>query len=331
MNKKQVSMQYIADKVGVSKVTVSKALNSLPGVSSELRKKITDMSLELGYQKKSSSKKAQNILILMSKRFFIEDENFYKVILYYLNDICAKSGYSSNFYILDEKADIEMSIINSLTSGSITGICILGEIHKEYITKLLKYNILIVGIDFYMPDVNVSFVINDNYLAAYFATIHLINLGHNRIGFSGDVKHSQNVFDRFMGYKKALMQNNIVFDESLIIHESNIDNIFFPNFTLPENMPSAFFCHCDKAAYMLIKRLQDMGYKIPEDISVIGFDNTELSQKSVPAITTINIDKKAMATKAFDLLTSLFEDQAHLGEIITLNCKLIKRDSTNEK
>ena len=330
MYKKDVSMQTVADKLGITKVSVSKAINGQPGISEELRKKVLSVCDEMGYvmQKPKQNQVSHNFCVLMHRRFFIEDEKFYTVILYHLNRLCSNSGYTANFCIISEGEEFEPSFTNSLKNGAISGVFLLGEIEPRFVNEILSYRLPIVAIDFNYIDYRIDHVLIDNYESIQTAMRYLIELGHKNFGFSGSLRHSNNIFDRYMGYLKSLMQNGFEINDEWHIVESNYYNSYVSDFYLPEKLPTVFVCHCDKAAYVLVERLKKIGIKVPEDISVLGFDNTEICVNSDPAITSVNVEKDRLAQAAFNLMQNRLSNPASEIQRIMINCELIKREST---
>ena len=323
----KITMQKIADKVGVSKVTVSKVLNGMPGISEETQKKIINMANELGYKKKNRIKTAQaknlKLFLMISKRYFLEDDKFYTVIVYHLNNIYQKLGAETIFTVVNAQ-NIE-EVAGREYHGS--GIFLIGEFDKDFVLKLSEKGLPIVGIDFYMPNIHMDFVMNDNYNAAFYATQFLIDCGHTKIGFSGNIQHSNSITDRYYGDRKALYKNNIKFSKDWIIQENDYDNVYSYDFSLPADMPTAFLCHSDKTGIILKERLATLGYKVPDDVSIISFDNTERSAYPQNNLTAIDIDTKGMAYKAHDLMMNRLAHPSLLPQKYILSSEIVHRAS----
>lgn len=327
MNNK-VTMQDIADSLGVTKVSVSKALNSQPGVGDELRQRIIETAEEMGYvgtKRFASGKVSRAYAYIVTKRYFIEADNFYNVIIYYLGKKCAESASRLYSFVLSEDDEKNRVIPHSLAEQKPDGIFLIGEMSEEYILALKTLDIPLVAVDFSNPMLDIDCVIPDNYGMAMYTASYLYRNGHRKIGFVGDIKASVNILDRYMGYKKALAVFSLPEREDWVISDIGSNSKYTLDFALPADMPTAFICHCDTAAYYLIQKLRACGMSVPEDVSVVSFDNTEMASRCVPGITTMDIDKKAIAYRSVSVMTARIENAAYtpranvypdLGELI---------------
>lgn len=186
--------------------------------------------------------------------------------------------------------------------------------------------------DFYETDAKHDCVIADNFLNGFSATNYLIEKGHTRIGFVGRYDQTLSIADRFFGYQKALASHGIAFNPQWHLSNNDPDTgIYSLNIPLPDDLPTAFVCHCDRAAYFLIQRLQMANLSVPEDISVISFDNTNLAENVQPPLTTVNISTKEIAKSSYARLRKRIANNALPTQRIYIPSNLIERDSVAEK
>ena len=155
---------------------------------------------------------------------------------------------------------------------------------------------------------------------------YLISLGHRRIGFIGSKTATSSIFDRYMGYLKALIEHDLEIRDDWIIEDRDkysdpIDLVF------PEDMPTAFVCNCDEAAFQAIKQLREHGYSVPEDVSVVGYDNYLISEVSDPTITTISIDAEYMAELTVNTLIQRLNDPSTVYRMRTIEGELVIKNS----
>ena len=184
MKNKKVTMQMIADRLGVSKVAVHKALNNQPYVSKELKDKIIQAADEMGYRKTKPVKANLNRLaFIVPVRFFLEDEHFYRNIFYYINNLAHQNNIHLALFIVSLNDETEVNLPESLTASAFDGLFLAGEIKDKYNEKIAKLKIPTLFIDFYKPNMNFDCVISDNFLNGFNATNYLIERGHERIGF----------------------------------------------------------------------------------------------------------------------------------------------------
>jgi len=333
VDNKNVTMQDIASQLGITKVSVSKAINNQPGVSEELKRQILETSYKLGYKKNGLRKEFTDVKkfgFLVPKRFFLENDNFYTVIYYYMTRECEKKNINLHLFIIDPVDEKELTLPFSFKEYNLNGVFFVGEIGASYINLIKNLVFPIVIIDFYNPHLTEDCVITDNFYAGYMATTNLIDKGHYNIGFVGNPGYSTSVMDRFYGYRKALSENELEYTKEWNISNNDVSGIYTLEHPLPDPMPTAFVCHCDMAAYYLMLKLQSKGISVPDQVSLVSFDNTKLSQKCYPPLTTIDINKRNIAHKALQQLLWKMEHPAAEMQRVLLNTHLIERGSTKK-
>jgi LacI family transcriptional regulator len=331
----KVTLDTIANKLGVTKVTVSKALNNQPGVSEELKKRIIQTSLEVGYITKNAAKLAKTVSklgILVPKRFFLDTDNFYTRIYYYMNQECAKRDISLSLYILNPEQEhnnfIPLSLIQD--QSDINGLFIVGEVSEGYVSTLISNRFPVIAIDFYKPELSLDCIVSDNYQSGYAVTKHLIDKGHVNIGFVGNPYYTTSIMDRYCGYIKALTAHQLELNKTWHIVNNDENGSYLIDYSLPQQLPTAFVCHCDMAAYKLMLKLQGEGISVPDQVSIISFDNTDLSQTVVPALTSMNISKHDFASEAVNLMLWRIKHSGEQSKNIYLKSRLIERDSVSQ-
>ncbi|MGB4658119.1 MAG: LacI family DNA-binding transcriptional regulator [Mobilitalea sp.] len=331
MKSKKITMQAIADQLDVSKVTVYKALNNQKYVSEELRERIVNTANKMGYVApiKISQSRTNRLAFITPKRFFLKDESFYTTIFYHLNNACLNDEILLTLFVVNNIEEENCTLPNTLSQGNFDGVFIAGEMKDDYIKCIGNLSLPILLIDFYKPNFNYDCVIADNFFNGFSATNYLIERGHTEIGFVGSLKQTTSISDRFFGYQKALVNHGLTFNPDWhLINYNPVTGIYDLDTPLPGNLPTAFVCHCDKAAYFIIQRLNMENIKVPKDISIISFDNTDLAASSSPALTTIDISTKDIAKKSYAQLQARIEDNTIPKQRIYIPCNIIERDST---
>lgn len=333
MNSKNVSMQDIASRLGITKVSVSKALNGQPGISNSLKNRIITVAKEMGYEKntgKLPSRKVKKLGFFVSERFFVESDNFYTKIYYYLGRECASLHIQLVLYIISAEDERSLVLPFSLKTDNLDGLFLAGQISDHYINQLTEFNIPIVAIDFYQPFTKIDCIVFDNFYSSYMATLYLIKKGHKDIGFVGNPKYTTSVADRFYGYLKALEQNALAFRSEWHIVNNDLSGVYTESYSLPDTLPTAFICHCDMAAYNLMLRLRLQGVSVPGQVSLISFDNTSLSQNCDPPLTTVDIDTGRLGSRSLQQMLYRIGSTFAEPQKITLDTRLIERDSVAE-
>lgn len=329
--KKNITLKDIAEKVGVSAVTVSKALTDKDGVSDDVRKKIKEVANELGYKVSVPSGQGSlsgNIGVIVAKKFIRDDANaFYLKMYQSLVQTLSRFRYYGILEIIspiNEKNNIMPKVMED---KKVDAIIVLGQFQSEYIVMLQESKLPLVLLDYYDKRLNIDAVIGDSVYGSYRATNYLLSEGHRKIGFVGSIFSTNSIMDRYLGYYKALIESKCEIKENWLIDDRNDEGEYI-DLELPiEDMPTAFICNCDNVCYLLINKLNELGYQVPNDISVIGYDNSILSTISNLNLTTVEVNIDAMTESAADLIIKKIKSEKHCCGMRIIESKLIVRDS----
>lgn len=329
--KKSVTMKDIANKLNVSVVTVSKALGGKEGVSDELKNRIVACAEEMGYRLNSLAKSmrdgySHNIGVIVSERFIGNTQSFYPIFHQYLSQKLGEYGYSVIIKVLSLSDENQLVLPRAYYEKKIDGLIVLGQIDVSYANLLDKSDIPVVLLDFYDERIDIDSVVTDNFFGSYEITSYLIKNGHRSISFIGNIYATSSIQDRFLGYFKALLGNGMCLREDQIISDRDSNGKYI-EILLPENMPTAFVCNNDEIAFNLIAKLKVIGYDVPGDISVVGFDNSVHSSLSVPGITTMSVHVEQMAETASKIIVKKIQKPNTRYGRVTIKGNLLSRDS----
>jgi LacI family transcriptional regulator len=335
-NSHKVRLSDIAEKLNVSTVTVSKAIADKEGVSDELREKIKQLATEMGYRQKSSrfanlrgENSTGNIGILIPSRFFERSTSFYWNMYNALSRELLVNGYYAIMEQLDNEDEFDLVMPHMVMDKKVDGVILLGQLSNDYAHYFTKHYSSFIFLDFYIGDENTDSVTTDNFYSEYLMTEYLIAQGHRNIRYVGNFGATTSISDRFMGFMKAMLENglHVSFDE--IINDRNAKGIYDP-IKLPSKMPDAFVCNCDETASKLITILKSKGLRVPEDVSVVGFDNYVASGIVNPPLTTVAVDPTATARAAVELLIKKITGQPYNHGHTVIGGKIILRDSVKK-
>lgn len=332
---KPVKMADIAEKLNVSTVTVSKALTGQKGVSDEMRVRIKELAREMGYkytgQKDKQEEKSYNIGVLISNRYLDNSDSFYWKMYQEVAGLAMTQGVFTLLELLHEEDELEGRVPKLIEEDKVDGVIVIGKPGHGYEKNLeKKVNKPMVFLDFYDAELKTDSVISNSYLGAYILTNHLIRAGHKRIAYVGTLMVTDSVTDRYMGYCKALMENGLANDPELLINDRNLETGLRDaenTIELPENMPTAFVCNCDFIASLVIKQIRQKGLRVPEDVSVVGFDNYLYPGLCDIGITTYEVDIREMARKSLSILTKIMKGEPHGTGQNIVEGRLIEKDS----
>ena len=324
---KKVTMQDIADRLGITKVSVSKALNGQPGISAQTRARILEAAVQLGYAGRArETGRPKRFAMLVAKRFFLETDGFYTEIAYHLNEFSLRDGHQIYTVVLSAEAEEALELPDALQDPLFDGIFLLGELNDAYVRMLAARRVNAVAVDFDNEALCTDCVLTDNFYLGFRAAKYLIRLGHRRIGFVGNIYQTHSIMDRYFGCVKALTLENLPVREDWRLINNDPYNLYLMDVLLPAEMPTAFVCHCDMAAYYLMESLRRAGLRVPQDVSLISFDNTALSERTQPQLTSFDINRNDIARRAYQCMLERCVQDGGKRRLF-VNNRLIERQS----
>ena len=333
MARKQVTLSDIAEVCGTSSVTVSKALSGKDGVGDELREKIKTVAREMGYV--FSVKAVQpdfegNIGVIIPEKFLTPIGTFYWALYNRIVQRLKEDNISCIQENIGEDEEAALITPNILANDKIKGLISLGQLSPEYVKMLMQKTNNLVLLDYYIPGIDIDCVITNGISGTYLITNHLIENGHKNIGFIGTRLATSSIFDRFAGFARAMLEHNLPIREDWVIKDRKNDNMDFGEMDFPSTMPTAFVCNCDEIAFAAIRKLKSLGYSVPDDISVVGYDNFLISEIAEPQITTISVDAKGIADTAVAMLIERINNPLKRSEIRSISGKLEIKNSVRK-
>jgi len=313
-----ITLQDVANEVGFSRGYVSRALRSRPEVPPETQAKVVAAATKLGYRpnlvaKSLRSKKTKTIGAIIADI----DNTFYAAIVNGIEDTAREKGYSIILSNTDEDPARERAAVDLLGDKRVDGLLIT-PVRKQTVELLRKKRpgipFVVVARYFDKSIFQINYVGVDEVLGGFLATEYLIKKGHRRILYVNAPSRFLNARERLAGYKKALLQHQLEFDENLIIT--------LPNQTMEEAYEltkkalskkldfTAVFAYCDFFALGAMRALYERGFRIPEDIAVVGYDDIEfVSYLQVP-LTTVHTPKYRLGKEAIELLVRIISEKS---------------------
>lgn len=331
------TIKDVAERAGVSVMTVSRVINNSKYVSQEAREKVEKAMKELGY--------VPNALAhgLITKRthvlgLVVSDitNPFFTTIARGVEDTAIKNGFNIILCNTDEDVEKEERYIELLLRKRVEGIILSPAdcSKRESVEQILKRNVPLVLIDRYIKGLNVDCVYSDSISGAYELTRYLINLGHRRIGIIVGPNRISTALDRVEGYKRALQDAGILIDESLIrwgekySREDGYRNA--KELLATKNPPTAIFGGNRLITVGILKAIRELDLKIPDDVSVVSFDEVEDMSVTNPFLTVMSQDSYNIGVIATEKLLERIRGDSNLlirfGHTI-LQPKLIIRES----
>ena len=221
-----------------------------------------------------------------------------------------------------------------VTDKRVDGIIVMGRLSWEYLDYLNENcTIPIIYLDFCDNKKEADTVISDSYYGAYRLANYLFEMGHTRIGYIGTVLATGSITDRYMGYLRAMMEHGCdVKPEWIIADREREHGSIDPEkyICLPNKLPTAFVCNCDLAASYLIRKLEAHGLKVPQDISVVGYDNFIYPGMCDVGITTYEVDIKEMARRAVHTLIKKISGEDYRHRVYIVEGQLVIKESVRK-
>lgn len=332
----------VAEKAGVSISTVSNVINGTKYVSDELKIKINQAIAELQYEvdpvaRSLKSKKTRNIGVVITNISRI----FFPQVIKGIQDSAIKHGYNLTFCNTNDSFEDEKKFVQMLESTWVDGI-ILDSVSDINDTEYFKYlstlgndkkPIPVVSIERQADTYGIDSVVVNNAYGGSLATRHLIECGCRKVGFITGPLYSCVIQDRMNGYKNELGKAELEISSDRIVEGdfSPLSGYHAMKQILLKGIDiEGVFAANDQMAIGAIKAIKENGIRIPEDIKVIGFDNTFIASIVQPSLTTINVPKYKMGDTAVHLLVKRIEkNSSQAAETVELPINLILRQSTD--
>ena len=315
--------RVFAKELGVSYMTARKAVESL--VTKGVLYKVPKKGTYVADQKKNAVKTKSIGYFLDSSIRDGLSSPYYSMIFDALEKEATKNGYGLVYFTNGDGADY----LDILTK--VDGVIVSCFPRIEAIIQEIKKRVAVVCIDNSPSDKSIPTVTLDNFNSVAQSIDYLCSLGHKRIGFISGLDDSDIGRDRLAGYTSALQNHNISEDRDLVFRG---DYTFATGkkgadyFLSLDKPPSAIMCANDTMAISAIKEIFSKGFDVPDDISIIGFDDITIAAQITPALTTISVPVREIAEQSFRLLRMAMNENEATYQHAVLPCKLVLRDTT---
>ncbi len=288
--KKLPSERQLMEHYGVSRTTVRRAISDLVQEGLLRRQGKTGTFVrgsENIYEEKASSsiKLIGLVMPQTSEMSYLTRKMFLGVA-----EAARLNGYQVVVSASHNSYNREREIVKELVQTGVSGLVIMPanedyEIGREHIVELYEKGFPLILVDKYFRDLNTDYVITDNETGAYRIVTHLIKLGHRRICFISYPTRGTSIEDKLSGYKKALIEHGLPFKEDLV--EMKADDEQRLRLFIRTNTPAAFFCKDDGIAVKTLRVARQEGFRIPEDVAIAGYDDSEVLEYVDIGITTV--------------------------------------------
>lgn len=341
-----VSAKDLAAKLNISAATVSMVLNNKPGISEATRMKVLAAARQYGYVFKPRSSdpstdysKVINFVIYKKHGTVVTDTPFFTELMEGIVQACEDAAYLPKISYHYADASFSAQAEKNLYRNS-AGLILLGtEMDAEDLLQFLRLDVTTVVLDAYFEEVAADYVLINNVQGAYLATSHLIACGHQSVGYLKSSVHISNFAERANGYYNALRHHGISTSHPYVIELAPQTEQGYADMLryLEGNPPlaTAYFADNDIIAAAAMRGFAKFNYRLPEDISIIGFDDMPFCQLTTPALSTMRVPKRIMGSTAVKRLLEKLQGETELLKIsvateLTARASVCKIDRKQE-
>lgn len=334
MNKRP-SVKTISEITGYSPATVSNALNMKKGVNKETSERIFQVAEQLGYSTGSKSLKSIKFVQFRRNGAIIDGSPFHPAVIEGVEEAAKASGLATIYIKLDYHAADYREQVAQITSDQNGGVILLAtEMLEEDFDLFVDCQCPLILLDGWCERLHFNGVLIDNLDASMCAVRHLIEKGHNKIGYIRGESRIKAFESRSMGYSQCLMQNGLEINpEWTVTVGTKTESAYRAMLAWLEkakSLPTAFFVDNDLIAFGVIRALTEKKIRVPEDVSIVGFDDLPYAAVSTPALTTIRVHKRSMGWEAVRRLMTMM-DHPNAGKFKIESCTdFVERESVRD-
>ncbi len=326
----------VARLSGLSVSAVSKYLNHPDSVREDTKNRVEAAIKELNYVPSATARmmrtKRSNMLAVVVPDII---DVFYSDVFNNIKIFAQKKGYTPILYTIENDLSLLKKYVGKISINHFDGLmlCFLDEDELFESYDKLDADLPVVMFSGENANNRFSAVVTDVFKASYTATKHLISCGCKRIAFVGGIQNRKTTLEKQAGYKKALAEAGLEFDDRMVYYgrysfETGFEaaSVFFK----AESMPDGVFACSDVIAAGYIKNMFNYGVAVPDDVKVIGFDNLQISSIYQPGISSIDLSIKEMCAKAVDMIIDEIEKPGTEKKTVVFKNRLVKRLSTDK-
>ena len=342
---KRVTLQDIADELGISRNTVSKAINNSDGIAASTRDKILQKAVEMGYKQFSyvnsilgsddinslpASQQYQGEIALMTSAF-LSQSHFASTMLDKFQREISQAGYTMNTHRVTKENLRTMTFPYTFRKDLVKAVICIEMFDYDYDNMICELDIPVLFVDGPVKRDGYSLPADQLYMDNTTEITRFVNVmlaaGKKRIGFVGNYNHCQSFYERYSAFRMAMLMAEVPVDERYVFCNNRVEEII-ESISELEELPDVFICANDFIAGDLFRGLFSIGKIVPDDVMILGFDNSPESRIMRPSLSTFHIHTQVMAITAMQLLISRRNEPSLDARVVHTETELILRDST---
>lgn len=330
----KANIKLISEKTGFSPATVSNALNHKKGVNKDTADKIMDVARELGYITEEEISKIKFVMYRRNGQI-LDDTPFFSLMIDGFQKACSEYGYEMVMVNLDRFSENYENDVRELISDISSAVVLLGtELMTEDLEIFNNAKCPFLFLDYLSTDMNFSGVAINNIDSARLATKYLLDMGHREIGYLSGKFRIRAFRLRGQGYRHELEKAKIKYEPSFRIPLSTTMGGAYADMKKylegSPKLPTAFFADNDIIALGAMRAMKEAGLKIPDDISIIGFDDLPYSEICSPRLTSLRVPKQEMGIIAVKQIIEIMKDKTPVKLNIEVGTDFVIRDSVKK-
>lgn len=333
-----ISAKELAQKLNLSEAAISMALNDKPGVSTATRKKVIETAQKYGYDftrlKHVTHGEIKGLICLVVYKksgAVVADTPFFSSLTEGISNGCTKKYYCLSICYFYEDENLSDQV-NLLKTSGYSGIILLAtEMNTQSLSYFTNLSVPLLVLDSYFDIPQYNFVLINNIQGAFLATDYLIKKCRIQPGYLHSSYLISNFEERADGFYKAIRNHGMSTSKSIVHRLSPSQDGAYEDMKAfiqsKEELATCYFADNDLIAVGAMRALIEVGYRIPEDISIIGFDNMPICEHVTPLLTTINVPKQYMGETAAERMIQIIESGELFPTKIEIGTLLIRRKS----
>ena len=330
------TIKDVARMAGVSTTTVSHVINKTRFVAEATQQKVLAAVDELNYAPSAVARSlkcntTRTIGMLVTK----STNPFFAEVVHGVEEYCYNSGYTLILCNTEGNLEKQRDYLRMLSEKRVDGLLVMCSDLDQMLLDLLerKNDLPMVIMDWGPESPHTDNILDNAENGGYIATKHFIENGHKKIGCLSGQADKSTCQERLKGFRKAMAEADLTVNEDWLLDgdfecESAVEAA--QKFIAMEDRPTAIFCFNDIMAMALISTFEQAGLRVPDDISIIGYDNIDLAPYFSPPLTTVHQPKRRLGKKAIEILLERVKDKNHERQTFEMTPKLVERKSVKD-